>query len=76
VIRAYGDVSDPDSAKISARVWVEATVQRTPVKHPTSNDPNDNMKPTFDSAVNPKQVGNFGRQFRIVKLRWLRPDEI
>jgi len=75
VIRAYGDVNDPDAAgagraKILSRVWVEATVQRIPAKHPTAKDPDENMKPT-DTGV-----GNFGRQFRIINLRWLRPEEV
>ncbi len=75
IIRAYGDVNDPDGAgagqpKVLSRVWVEATVQRMPMKHPTAKDPDENMKPT-DSAV-----GNFGRQFRIINLRWLRPEEV
>jgi hypothetical protein len=49
---------------------VEATVQRIPAKHPTAKDPDENMKPT-DTGV-----GNFGRQFRIINLRWLRPEEV
>ena len=75
VIRAYGDVNDPDAAgagraQILSRVWVEATVQRMPVKHPTAKDPDQNMKST-DTGV-----GNLGRQFRIINLRWLRPEEV
>lgn len=75
VIRAYGDVNDPDAAgagraKILSRVWVEATVQRMPMKHPTAKDPDENMKST-DTGV-----GNLGRQFRIINLRWLRPEEV
>jgi hypothetical protein len=78
-IRVYGDVNDPDGngigePKITARVWLEATVQRTPIKHPTADDPDDNMTPT--NPAGPAQVGNFGRQFRILNIRWLRPDEV
>ncbi len=78
-IRAYGDVTEPTvfasgAPKVLSRVWVEATVQRLPIKHPTSDDPDDNMKPTYDGTGS--QVGNFGRQFRIINLRWLRPEEI
>ena len=78
-IRVYGDVNDPDGngvgePKILARVWLEATVQRTPIKHPTADDPDDNMTPT--NPAGGVQVGNFGRQFRILSIRWLRPDEV
>lgn len=74
-IRAYGEVTDSVVAgsevpAVRARAWVEMTVQRTPVKHRTADDPDDNMTPTLET------VGNFGRQFRVVGLRWLSPDEI
>jgi hypothetical protein len=77
VIRVYGDVNDPDgkgpgNPKILSRVWLEATVQRTPVKHPTADNADDNMQDTGSSIAK----GNFGRQFRIISLRWLRPEEI
>lgn len=72
-IRAYGDVADindPSGETIKARAWLEATVQRIPTKHSTANDPADNMTPTQENA------GNFGRQFKVVSLRWLDPEEI
>jgi hypothetical protein len=72
-IRAYGDVLDTaagGTGKVESRVWVEATVQRTPVKHSTANTPLDYTTPTGSS------VGNFGRQFKIINLRWLSKDEI
>ena len=86
IIRVYGDVTEPtvftrgsDSGhlvpKVTSRVWLEATVQRTPIKHPTADDPDDNMTPTNPAGA-PLQVGNFGRQFRILNIRWLRPDEV
>ncbi len=86
IIRVYGDVTEPtvftrgsDAAhevpKVTSRVWLEATVQRTPIKHPTADDPDDNMTPTNPAGA-PLQVGNFGRQFRILNIRWLRPDEV
>jgi hypothetical protein len=85
IIRVYGDVTEPtvftpgsnsahEVPKVTSRVWLEATVQRTPIKHPTADDPDDNMTPT--NPAGPAQVGNFGRQFRILNLRWLRPDEV
>ncbi len=84
VIRAYGDVTEPttfDEAagtaapKVLSRVWVEATVQRMPMKHPTSYKFDENMEPTRDPGA-ATETGNYGRQFRIVNLRWLRPEEI
>ena len=60
--------------KVTARVWLEATVQRLPQKHPTADDPNDNMKPTFNGTGT--EVGNFGRQFKVIKMRWLRPEDV
>ncbi|AKC81674.1 hypothetical protein IMCC26134_00775 [Verrucomicrobia bacterium IMCC26134] len=69
-IRAYGDVVNPVSGAVEARAWVEATVQRTPVKHPTSATPGNNMKTTGSAA------GNFGRQFKVISMRWLGSDEI
>lgn len=79
IIRTYGDVNEPDAlgagkAKVTARVWLEATVQRIPQKHPTADDPNDNMKPTFKGTGT--EVGNFGRQFKVIKMRWLRPEDV
>jgi len=86
-IRVYGDVTEPtlfstaanhEIPKVTSRVWLEATVQRTPIKHPTADDPDDNMTPTDPTAVGAgrSEVGNFGRQFRILNIRWLRPDEV
>jgi hypothetical protein len=69
-VRAYGDVVNPVSGVVEARAWVEATVQRTPVKNVTSNDNGNNMTSTGSG------VGNFGRQFKVISLRWLGSDEI
>ena len=69
-IRAYGDVINEVSGEVEARAWVEATVQRIPVKHGTAADSGNNMTNTGSGA------GNFGRQFRILKLRWLDQNEI
>ena len=79
IIRTYGDVNDPDALgvgkpKVTARVWLEATVQRIPQKHPTADDPNNNMTPTFNGTGT--EVGNFGRQFKVIKMRWLRPEDV
>jgi hypothetical protein len=69
-VRSYGDVVDPVTGEVRARAWVEATIQRLPVKHRSAANPADNMAPTGGGA------GNFGRQFKVVGLRWLSPDEI
>jgi hypothetical protein len=69
-VRSYGDVVDPVTGEVRARAWVEATIQRLPVKHRSAADPADNMTSTGSGA------GNFGRQFKVVGLRWLSPDEI
>jgi hypothetical protein len=85
-IRVYGDVTEPtvftvgsasnhEIPKVISRVWLEATVQRMPVKHPTADDPQNNMTPTTPTGAT-SELGNFGRQFRILNMRWLRPDEI
>jgi len=66
VIRCYGDSSGADG-QIQARAWLEAVVQRTvePVT-PAGTSGADRWRPT--SA--------FGRKYKIVRLRWLTPDEI
>jgi hypothetical protein len=69
-VRSYGDVVDPVTGEVRARAWVEATIQRLPVKHRTADNAADNMLATGSGA------GNFGRQFKVVGLRWLSPDEI
>lgn len=69
-VRSYGDVVDPVTGEVRARAWVEATIQRMPVKHRTADNAADNMLATGSGA------GNFGRQFKVVGLRWLAPDEI
>jgi hypothetical protein len=79
IIRAYGDVTEPTvfasgAPKVISRVWVEATVQRMPMKHPSADEPDDNMTSTYDGTG--PQVGNFGRQFKVISMRWLRPEEI
>lgn len=71
-IRAYGDVVNPISNAVDARAWVEATVQRTPTKDPSSKEPDDSMKETEGTPGD----GNFGRQFKVVRLRWLDSTDI
>lgn len=70
-IRAYGDVRNPLTDKIESKAYCEVIVQRTaePVEIPatgTSDISEEIQKPT----------GAFGRQFQIVKFRWLNEDEV
>lgn len=69
-IRAYGDVLDPLTNTISARAWVEATIQRIPNKTATADDSGNSFTSTGSAP------GNFGREFRVVNLRWLTDPEI
>jgi Tfp pilus assembly protein PilX len=71
-IRAYGDVVNPVSGAVDARAWVEATVQRTPNKHSSSATPADNKSTTGGAPGD----GNFGRQFKVISMRWLGIDDI
>ena len=70
IIRTYGDVQNPVTSKIEARVWCEATVQRVPdlVSDPSA---------TVVTVMNPPAAANpFGRRFRIVGFRWLSDKDI
>lgn len=67
LIRAYGDARD-GNGRVLARAWCQAEVQRVP--EPVVAD---------DSGLNPRDSGertDFGRRFRIVSFRWLRPGEV
>lgn len=81
-IRAYGQATDTSGGRVLAEAWCEMVVQRMP----------DPVVPETDSAaagVNPKsnytinasgvrtyQRVDLGRRFRILQVRWLRPDEV
>lgn len=65
-IRAYGEAADGKNSKV--RVWCEATVQRVP----EYLDRTDKASATPSSLVNQ----NFGRRFKVVSFRWLKPREI
>jgi hypothetical protein len=73
VIRSYGDYRNPSTGNIVSRAWCEAVVRRTadyvdPKDAPTVL-PGTN---TLTSETNTR----FGRRFKVVSFRWLRPDEI
>ncbi|MEI6033890.1 MAG: hypothetical protein WCS65_06365 [Verrucomicrobiae bacterium] len=66
LIRTYGDAMD-SKGKALARAYIEAVVQRVP-------DPVAPVATTGADKWRPKD--QFGRKFKIVKMRWLNPDEI
>ncbi len=67
VVRAYGDSRSPLSTEVQSKAYCEAVVQRMP--EPVEGDEESDI----DRNTPP---GQFGRQFRIVHLRWLTPDEV
>lgn len=70
-IRAYGESLNPDSGRIEARAWCEATVQRYPDPLPSPGAAADDP---LKELANPS--GRFGRRFRVTSFRWLDPEEI
>ncbi|MDP0491860.1 MAG: hypothetical protein Q7Q71_12500 [Verrucomicrobiota bacterium JB023] len=68
VIRAYGDAKSR-SGKVLAQAWCEATVQRWP--EPMQGDA---------YGLNPKEDDeggkDWGRRFRLISFRWMKPEEI
>ena len=69
LVRAYGESVD-GNGKVKARAWLEATIQRSPQFVDSSDHaalPVSNIKLT-------NQI--FGRRFKIISFKWLRPDEV
>ncbi len=66
LVRSYGDVTDK-SGKVIAKAWLEAVVQRTV-------DPVTPAGTTGADKFHP--ADNFGRKFKVVSLRWLKPEEV
>ena len=66
VIRAYGDFTPPGQETPNARAWLEAVVQRIPDPvHPSSGNPNE-----------PAPDDPYGRRFRILRIKWLLPEDV
>ena len=66
LVRTYGDAVDKNG-KVLSRAYLEAVVQRLPDPvNPAGTTGPDQWRPT----------DKFGRKFKIVKLRWLNPDEV
>ncbi|MEY4483675.1 MAG: hypothetical protein RL693_1127, partial [Verrucomicrobiota bacterium] len=77
-VRAYGDVVDPVTGKLEARAWCEAIVQRLPEYMNIIRNGDDKAEPAWTSPTDLKLDSNrsLGRRFRIVRIRWLSPDEV
>ncbi|WPJ96276.1 hypothetical protein SH580_00990 [Coraliomargarita algicola] len=83
-IRSYGEVRSLDGNNIVSTAICEAIVQRVPEYVDSVTNASDNEP--WDEAINPTTLvesssfndinKTFGRRFKIVKLRWLSPDEI
>jgi hypothetical protein len=65
-IRCYGDLEDPVTGEVKARVWGEAVVQRFP----------DPVVPSALDEFEPDDPERFGRRFRIVSFNWLSPEMV
>lgn len=76
-IRAYGESTNPaleptDVNFVRGRAWVEAVVQRMPTL---------NGQPLATSAAEMADTGSvtgtdLGREFRVISLRWLTPNDL
>lgn len=77
-IRTYGDVVHPITGKLEARAWCEAIVQRLPDYINTLNHEKEEPEAAWTEPADLKLHSNqsLGRRFRIVRLRWLSPDEV
>jgi hypothetical protein len=73
LVRSYGDVTHPVTGEVTASVWCEAVVQRTPeLTTPVSGVidlARDPLSP--DVAKYP-----YGRKMKILSIRFLNPDEV
>ncbi len=71
VIRAYGNVKNPLDDTVVSEAWCEAVVQRVPA-YVDSTDSANTPVGGLDSDVNK----DFGRQFRILSVRWLSEGDV
>lgn len=70
-IRGYGEARTPDNARVTARAWCEAVVQRTP----EFIDPRDEAH-VATASIRTALNRRFGRKFIIQSFRWVSPTEI
>lgn len=90
IIRAYGESRDT-SGKVLARVWCEATLQRTPqwtlatdieptITHSSYSGPNPAgdivVRPWLANPAFPQENNKFGRKYKLLGFRWLNPSEV
>ena len=67
IVRTYGDSRNTLTQEIESKAYCEAVVQR--LADPVEGNPES-------SADRNTPPGNFGRQFKIIKVRWLTPGEV
>jgi len=81
-IRSYGDIVNVITGRLEARAWVEVIVQRTPdfVNYPNKDEPPEERRidPPWQQTNALHNVSNrvYGRRWRIVRVRWLSPEEV
>jgi hypothetical protein len=66
VIRTYGDFIPQGQTEPTSRAWLEAVVQRLP----------DPVQPEAANPYEPDPNSLFGRKFRIIRLKWLMPEDV
>ena len=71
-IRTYGETINPSTGKSDGKAWCEAVVQRVPNYLNKIDDP---WKSPTDGDFNEINK-TFGRQFKIVRFRWLSEDDV
>lgn len=81
-IRAYGDVVNALTGRLEARAWVEVIVQRMPdyVNYPNKGEPPEERRsdPAWQQTSDLHNISNrvYGRRWRVVRVRWLSPEEV
>ncbi len=78
-IRGYGEARSKDGTQILARATCEAVVQRfpeylDPVTDAANNEPWDEASSSGTTLNAMNQL--FGRRFKIIRFRWLSPNEV
>ncbi|MFC5051413.1 hypothetical protein ACFPK9_12435 [Rubritalea spongiae] len=83
-IRSYGEALSADGSRVLASAVCEMVVQRVPEYVDSGNNAADNEP--WDQALDPITLAGFsnfnelnktfGRQFKVMRFRWLSPDEI
>ena len=82
VIRSYGQTTDVSGGRVLAEAWCEMVVQRMPTPCvPETDSSAASVNPKSNYIVNSSGTRTYlrvdlGRRFRILKVRWLAPNEI